>query len=143
MATAAPELANVTGVHLKDHFPDWSPCWSVWINDNVVVKHRFKGGIHAPHNNTLWSGKTIVTGHLHSQKVHPITDYNGTRWGVDTGCMADTYGPQFTDYMEDNPRSWRAGFGVFTFEDGELIDPELVRVWDETKVAFRGKLHDA
>jgi hypothetical protein len=33
------------------------------------IKHRFKGGMHAPQNNTLWAGVTMVTGHLHSQKV--------------------------------------------------------------------------
>lgn len=141
VATAAPELAKVDGVHLKDHFPEWHPCWSVWINDEVVVKHRFKGGIHAPWNNVKDSGKTIITGHLHSQKCTPFTNYNGTTWGVDTGCMADTFGPQF-EYMEDNPRNWRAGFGVFTFANGELLDPELVRVWDENRVCFRGALID-
>jgi hypothetical protein len=74
LATVAPEFSMVKGVHLKDHFPDWTPCWSVWINDDVVVKHRLKGGLHATHNNTLWAGRTIITGHLHSQKVTPVTD---------------------------------------------------------------------
>src|SRR3990167_8198528 len=78
LATVAPEFAGVHGVHLKDHFPDWKACWSVWVNDGSVIKHRFKGGIHAAHNNTLWSGRTLVTGHLHSLKVTPHTDYNGT-----------------------------------------------------------------
>ena len=53
LATVAPEYAKVHGVALKDHFPYWEPCWSVKINEDVVIKHRFKGGIHAPHNNTL------------------------------------------------------------------------------------------
>jgi hypothetical protein len=139
LATVAPEFAKVHGTQLKDHFAGWQPCWSLWINDDVVVKHRFKGGMHAPHNNTLWSGKTIVTGHLHSQKVMPISDYSGTRWGVDTGTMAEPYGPQFVNYTEDNAVSWRSGFAVLTFKNGRLADPELVRVTGEGEVCFRGE----
>jgi hypothetical protein len=118
----------------------WKPCWSTWINDDVVVKHRFKGGMHAPQNNTLWSGRTMVTGHLHSAKVQPITDYNGTRYGVDTGCLAETFGEQFRDYTEDNPRNWRSGFCVLTFKGGKLLQPELVLAWDERHVEFRGEV---
>lgn len=139
LATAAPEYANVNGVSLHDHFPVWEPCWSVWINDDVVVKHRFKGGMHAPHNNTLWGGRTVVTGHLHSAKVQPISDYNGTRYGVDAGCLADPDHKAF-DYTEDNPRNWRSGFCVLTFKDGKLLMPELVTVWDDKSVQFRGEI---
>ncbi len=141
LASVAPEYLKVTGVHLKDHFPVWQACWSCWINGSVVVKHRYKGGIHAPGNNTKDAGKTIVTGHLHSQKIYPFDDFNGTRWGVDCGTMADPFGPQF-EYMEDNPRNHRSGFCVLTFVDGELLQPELVRVVRPGVVDFRGKLHD-
>lgn len=139
IATRAPELAKVSGVHLQDHFPLWTPCWSTWIND-VVVKHRFKGGLHAAHNNAVTSGKSIVTGHLHSLKVTPWTDYTGTRFGVDSGCLADTNAKAFTDYTEDNPKNWRAGFVVLTFIDGRLLWPEVVAVFDANHVEFRGKL---
>lgn len=139
LATVAPEYARIHGVHLKDHFNFWEPCWSIWINDVVVVKHRFKGGIHATHNNTLWAGKSTVTGHLHSLKVTPLTDYNGTRFGVDSGTMADPWGPQF-EYMEDNPRNWRAGFIVLTFRDGRLMWPEVCHVIGEDAVEFRGEI---
>lgn len=140
LATHAPEYAKVHGVHLKDHFPSWSACWSAWINDDVVVKHRFKGGIHATHNNTVNAGRSMVTGHLHSQKVTPFTDYNGTRYGVDTGCLANPEGFQFMDYTEDNPKNWRSGFAVLTFIGGKLLMPELVQVWDDDHVQFRGRL---
>lgn len=139
LAAVAPQYAEVHGVHLKDHFPNWEGAWSCWINDSVVVKHRFKGGIHATHNNTLWAGKTVVTGHLHSLKVTPFDDYNGTRFGVDTGCIADPHGPQF-DYNEDNPRNHRSGFIVLTFVKGELLWPEVVAVVDKETVQFRGEL---
>lgn len=138
LATVASEYAKVHGVHLKDHFPRWRPCWSVWINNDTVVKHRFKGGTHATHSNTMWSGKTMVTGHLHSLKVTPLSDYNGTRWGVDSGTLADPYGPQFVNYTEDNSLNWRSGFVVLTFKDGELLWPEVVHVRKEGQVEFRG-----
>lgn len=140
IATVAPEFAKVHGVHLKDHFSMWEPAWSVWLNDDTVIKHRYKGGIHATHNNVVNSGKTIVTGHLHSLKVTPFDDYNGTRWGVDTGTLAEPFGPQFQGYMEDNPRNWRSGFAVLTCVGGKLMWPELVPVVDETHIYFRGEL---
>lgn len=142
LASVAPEYAGVSGMHLKDNFPEWIPCWSCLINDEVMVKHRYKGGIHATHNNTVQSGKSMVTGHLHSLKVTPFSDYNGTRWGVDTGTMADTYGPQFRDYMEDNPRNWRSGFAVLTFHEGKLLWPEVMHVIADGQVEFRGKVYD-
>jgi hypothetical protein len=82
LATVASEYRNIKGIHLADHFPLWEKGWSAWINSDVVCKHRWKGGIHATHNNTVGAGKTMVTGHLHSQKVTPYTDYNGTRYGI-------------------------------------------------------------
>lgn len=140
LATVAPEYARIHGFHLRDHFPDWEPAWSCWINGNVVVKHRYKGGVHATHNNTLSAGMTLVTNHLHSLKVTPYTDYNGTRYGVDTGCLADPDGPQFVDYSEDNPKNHRSGFAVLTFHQGKLLPPELVHVLDREQVCFRGKV---
>ncbi len=139
LATVAPEYAKIHGVHLHDHFPLWRPAWTAWVNDAVTVMHNWKGGVHAPHNNVEKSGKTFVTGHLHSAKVTPYDDYNGRRYGVDTGCIADPYGPQFA-YSGDRPRNHRAGFGVFTFRDGRLMYPELVLQWDETSVEFRGQV---
>lgn len=142
LAAVAPEYGKIHGVHLKDHFPEWEPCWSVWVND-VVVKHRYKGGVHATHNNTKDSGRSMITGHLHSLKVTPWTDYNGTRFGVDCGTMADPFGPQFRDYMEDNPRNWRSGFAIITFHKGKMLWPEVVHVINEDDglVEFRGKVY--
>lgn len=140
LAQHAPEYAKVHGFELKDHFPYWHPCWSVWINNEVVVKHRFKGGIHARHNNAVWAGKTIITGHLHNLGVTPFNDYNGLRWGVDTGMLADPDGMQFKSYTEDNPLNWRSGFIVLTFLEGILQWPEICYVVAEGLVGFRGKL---
>ena len=140
LATIAPEYARMNGFHLKDHFPAWSACWSVFVNDEVVIKHRWKGGTGATRANTLNAGKSMVTGHLHSSKVTPLTDYNGTRYGVDTGCLASPSHPAFTDYTEDSPKDWRSGFVVLTFHNGQLLMPELVQVWDDDHVQFRGKV---
>lgn len=142
LANQAPEYARVHGVHLRDHFPRWQPCWSLFINDCTVIKHRFKGGIHATHNNTLTAGKTMVTGHLHSLKVTPYTDYNGTRYGIDTGTLAsaEPVGPQFVNYLEDNPVNWRSGFVVLTYHKGKLLWPEVCAVVDKNHVQFRGQI---
>jgi len=143
LAVAAPEFRDVSGTRLVHHFPDWEPCWAVSLGGRrgAVIKHRWKGGIHAPHNNTVGAGRTMVTGHLHSQKCTPYTDYNGTRWGVDTGCIAWPGGRQF-GYTEANPLNWRSGFAVLTWAGGELLPPELVTVLDEEKgtVSFRGNV---
>jgi hypothetical protein len=142
LASVAPEYAGVRGMHIKDNFPEWIPCWSAYVNDDVMIKHRWKGGIHATHNNAIGSGKSMVTGHLHSLKVTPYTDYNGTRYGVDTGTLADAHGPQFRNYMEDNPRNWRSGFAVLTFHKGRLLWPEVFHVIDDGLVEFRGKIYE-
>ena len=140
LATVASEYRGISGIHLSDHFPLWEKGWSVWINDSVVCKHRWKGGVHATHNNTVGAGKTMVTGHLHSQKVTPYTDYNGTRYGIDTGCVADPDHKAFTDYTEDGPKNWVSGFAVLKFKDGRLMQPELCSVWDSKSVQFRGEV---
>lgn len=142
IATLTPELAGIHGVHLKDHFPDWEPCWSLWANNSVCIKHRFRNGIHAVYNNTLHSGVTMVTGHLHSLKVIPFTDYHTTRFGVDTGTLATPYSPQFVHYTEANPVNWRAGGAVLTWYNGHLLWPELFHVMDEHHFEFRGKVYE-
>jgi hypothetical protein len=142
LAQNAPEFEGVQGFSLKDRFPAWAPCWSVWINEEVVIKHRLKGGIHATRNNTLNAGKTTFTGHLHQLKVTPLDDYNGTRWGVDTGTLAEPDGPQFVDYTEDGFKDWRSGFAVATFYNGALLWPELCRTLEFGKVDFRGHVID-
>ena len=142
LAANAPQFEHTTGFKLSDHFQKWKKCWSVWLNEKVVVKHRNKGGIHATHNNTIQSGVTMVTGHLHSLKVTPYVDYNGVRYGVDTGTLADIYGPQFENYLEQNPVNWRSGFAILTFVNGVLLIPELVMVHTQNTIQFRGEVID-
>lgn len=132
---------GVAGFTLKDHFPMWKPCWSYWINEDTCIKHRWKGGFGAGRANALNSGVNIVTGHTHNLAVQPITDYNGTRYGVQTGTLADPNSEQFINYTEDNPKDWRSGFSLLSWERGRLMLPELIQVFDDEHVEFRGCLN--
>jgi len=141
LAQHAPQFKEVQGFKLTDHIPDWDFCWAVWPTPKVIIKHRYKGGVHATHNNTVNAGVSVVTGHLHSLKVTPFSDYNGNRFGVDTGTLAETDGPQFT-YAEINPNNHRSGFAVLNFFNGQLLWPELVHKFDEDHIEFRGEVID-
>ena len=143
LATVAPQFKEVQGFTLEEHFPDWTHCMSCLVSDTLMVKHRWKSGIHSTHLHAQQSGISFVTGHLHSLKVNGWTDYTGTRWGVDTGTLAEPFGDQFT-YSENSPRNWRSGFAVLNLIDGRLLMPELCMVSDlgEDYVEWRGELID-
>jgi hypothetical protein len=138
-AQVGTAFEGVQGFNLTDHFPRWKFSTSIMVNDHTMIKHRWHNGIHAVYNNTLKSGTSIVTGHLHSLKVTPWTDYTGTRYGVDTGTMANLDDPAF-EYAEDNSRNWRSGYAVLTFWQGKLMPPELCEVISEGIVYFRGQI---
>jgi hypothetical protein len=141
LAQHAPQFKEVLGFKLTDHITEWEFCWAVWATEQCIIKHRYKGGIHATHNNAVSSGVSMVTGHLHSLKVTPFSDFNGVRYGVDTGTLAEPDGPQFT-YAELNPSNHRSGFAVLNFFNGQLLWPELVHKFDEDMVQFRGEVID-
>jgi hypothetical protein len=139
IANTMPEARGIQGVHLKDHFPGWQPCWRVDINDDIVVRHREYGGEHAGFSNVLKSGVTMVTGHDHRLGVVPYTDYRGTRYGVRTGFMCDSpEDKQFVNYLEARRPNWLAGFAVLSFAQGKLLLPEIVKKWSDNEVEFRG-----
>jgi hypothetical protein len=146
LAIKVPEFRDVPGTSLQDVFPGWRMSWSIgvnWDSQPLMIKHAFRGGIHAVYNNTLRAGISICTGHLHAQLIRPFTDYRGTRYGIDGGTLADIDGPQF-EYTLDNPVDWRSGFVVLTFDKkGRLQPPELVEVQTHGKdqaAFFRGKI---
>lgn len=132
---------GMEGFNLKDYFPLWKFQTSIMVNDDLMIKHRWHNGIHAVYNNVTKSGVSFVSGHLHSLKVTPFSDYKGARYGVDTGTLAPIYGDGFS-YMEDAPRNWRSGGAVLTFYDSKLMPPELFEVIDEDAglVYFRGEV---
>jgi hypothetical protein len=141
LASHTPEFEGVHGFRLDDHLPRWQSSVSIMVNGDCQIKHRWHNGVHATYNNTLKSGVSIVTGHLHSLRVTPWTDLKGTRYGVDTGTLSDPDGPQF-DYTEDSAKNWRPGFVVLTWYQGELLPPEVCQVLDEDRAVFRGQVFD-
>jgi hypothetical protein len=132
---------GLQGFNLKDYFPRWKFQTSIMVNDNLMIKHRWHNGIHAVYNNILKSGVSFCTGHLHSLKITPFSDYAGARYGIDTGTLAPIYDDGFS-YMEDSPRNWRSGGAVLTLYKGKLMPPELFEVIDEDAglVYFRGEV---
>ncbi len=141
LSNVLPQYQSIKGFDLADHMPHWKWFWAIMVNKNCMIKHRWHNGIHAVYNNTLKSGTSFVSGHLHSLKVTPWTDYNGTRYGVDTGTMACVKDSQFL-YAELNPLNWRSGFVVLTFNNGRLMPPEMAEVVneDEGLYYFRGQV---
>lgn len=143
LSSHASALEGVHGGKYDDHVPGWTYAWAWMVNGHTLIKHRLKGGIHATWNNTADAQINTVTGHLHNLRVTPRTTMSpvnsGTIYGVDTGMLADPWGPQFA-YIEQGPRNWRSGFAVLTFVDGVMMPPELVQVVDEGKVFFRGNI---
>jgi hypothetical protein len=143
----AQSYQGVQGFTLKDHFPLWKGCWTYWIENpgtmNTVFRHKWKGSWSGGRNNTLAAGTHVVSGHTHHLSAIQYNDYNTHgRWGVQTGCLADPRGEQFIHYTQDAPTDWTSGFALLTYEQGHLLQPELIRVFDENKglVDFRGKL---
>ena len=141
LSNVLPQYEGVAGFDLAEHTPHWKWFWAIMVNKTCMIKHRWHNGIHAVYNNTLKSGTSFVSGHLHSLKVTPWTDYTGTRYGVDTGTMACVKDNQFL-YAELNPLNWRSGFVVLTFNNGRLMPPEMAEVVneDEGLYYFRGQV---
>ena len=140
LAMHAGEFKGIKGFTLPDHFPDWTFAESIILNDSLFIKHSWHGGIGASRNNTLKSGKSFMTGHLHRLQATPVTDFNGTRYGIEMGTLADPRGPQFF-YTGGNPTDWQQGFAVITVY-GNRIVPEMVEVVNK-KAIFRGKVYES
>lgn len=122
---------------LADHFKDWTFSYAFEIN-GTEVRHRFRAGIHAGWNNALHSGVNMITGHTHQLQVTAMRDRNGSRWGIETGMMADPFGPQF-EYSEGSPSRSQQGFVVVSFSDeGKMLPPELCEMVGGRPV-FRGE----
>jgi len=137
LANLAPEYEGLPGFSLKDHFPRWLFCMSVMVNRNLMIKHRYNNGIHGVYNNTVKAGTSMVTGHLHRLQAIIFSDYTGTRWGIDTGTLAEVDGDHM-GYGEDNPKNHCSGFAVLTIRNGRLIQPEFCAVLDGIAY-FRGQ----
>ena len=142
LSSRVGELEEMTGMTLLDYLPRWRAGWCIHLNNQTdgwtTIRHRpVGGGIHSAYNSTLKAGVSYVHGHLHKLQVTPWADYRGRRYGVDTGTMAEPYGPQF-NYTEAGPVNWASGFAVLTFHKGKLLQPELCVV-EHGEAWFRGK----
>ena len=142
LSSRVGELEELTGMTLLDYLPRWRAGWCIHLNNQTdgwtTIRHRpVAGGIHSAYNSTLKAGVSYVHGHLHKLSVTPWSDYRGRRYGVDTGTMAEPYGPQF-NYTEAGPVNWASGFAVLTFYKGKLLQPELCVV-EHGEAWFRGK----
>lgn len=142
LSSNVPEIEELPGSTLFDYLPSWHATWALHINPKtdgwLSIRHRpVSGGIHASYNSTLRAGVSYVHGHLHKLQVTPWSDYRGRRYGVDTGTLAEPYGPQF-NYTEAGPVNWASGFAVITFVGGKMLQPELCIV-EHGKAWFRGK----
>jgi len=139
LANQASELEEYAG-RLHTRFPEWEFAYAFDVN-GTEIRHRFRSGIHAGWNNALHSGVNVVTGHTHQLQLTAMRDRRGTRWGVETGTMADPKGPQF-EYAEGQPSRAQMGFVVLTFdEEGEMLPPELCEMVRGRPV-FRGNYID-
>ena len=141
LSSRVGELEELTGMTLLDYLPRWRAGWCIHLNNQTdgwtTIRHRpVAGGIHSAYNSTLKAGVSYVHGHLHKLSVTPWSDYRGRRYGVDTGTMAEPYGPQF-NYTEAGPVNWASGFAVLTFYKGKLLQPELCVV-EHGEAWFRG-----
>lgn len=139
LASSAPEFEGMPGFSLKEHFPEWLPCWTLWVNDDTCFCHDWHNGMHAVWNNLLKGQCNYVTGHRHSAEVRAYTNARGqTIWGIDSGTLADALAQHNVDYQRGRHGNHRSGFGVLTWRDGRLLQPELALKYDEDHFEFRG-----
>lgn len=147
LASMVPEYKDMKGIHLKDHFPEWTPAWLVTINEGTLahteIRHREKSGVHASYNNTKESGVTLVTGHDHRADVVPYDDRRGRRYGVRHGMTAESSrDPQFASYLEGRKVNWQSAIAVLTYRNGELLQPELALRRADGVFEFRGEIYN-
>lgn len=139
LAANAPQYEGVSGFHLKDRFPLWTPCWTAWINDETCITHQYHTGMHAIWNNLLKGQCNYVSSHRHTPEVRAYTTAKGTTiYGVDTGTLAEALSDHNRDYQQGRHGNHRSAFAVLTYKDGRLLMPELVQKYDEDHVEFRG-----
>lgn len=128
LAQNANEMADWAG-RFQDRTPGWEYAYSLIINGILEIRHDWHNGIHAGYNNALKSGISCATGHTHAQGVTAYRDRRGTRYGTQLGMLNDPRGPQW-EFTHGRSSQARSGFGVFTFDSGTLLPPELVEEID-------------
>ena len=135
--TKAPELAEMPGMRLEDWAPNWPLSWTVAVNEGtpgmLIVRHRNQSGM--LHLQALRAGTHYAHGHLHRLNDNAAPGFNGVRYSVDCGSLADPNSEGF-DYTEGNiPHI--CGFAVLTYKAGRLLKPEFCYM-HEGSMYFRG-----
>ena len=51
LVNQVPEFQGVSGFSLQERFPEWPMSMSLFVNNNLMIKHRFRNGVHATWNN--------------------------------------------------------------------------------------------
>lgn len=142
LAEKLPELEDISGMSISEHFPGWKFQNAIRVNETQLeIKHRFKSGMYATRLNPLHAGISYCTGHDHNAQIYRVKNLRGTIWGVNTGMMADPWGPAF-EYQENNPSNHESAIGVLTFRDGKLLPPELAIATEPGRMIFRGEVYD-
>lgn len=142
LANMSPETEDLSG-RVEDWFPQWEFAYAATINQGkphvipTEVRHYFRQGIHARHNNVLNAGIHMVTNHTHQLGVTPFNNRTGRLYGVEAGMLNWCDAPQF-EYHQDMPSRANPGFAVLTYDAaGNLLPPELAE-FVHGKVLFRG-----
>lgn len=137
IASVAEHFLDMPYTRLEDWIPAWPLSWTVEINTGgpgmTVIRHRNQAGM--LHLQGQKAGCHYIHGHCHKLGVHRLPTFNGVRYSLDTGSLADPDSDVF-DYAEGAPNHCQ-GFAVLTFKDGKLLPPELVEVVEGTAY-FRG-----
>lgn len=141
LAKHLPQFKGVKGFDFRDHIPKgWEYTMSILVNKNTMFLHMFNSGVHAGYNNVVKSGMSVVCGHTHQLEVKPFSDYNGTRFGIQTGTLATIKNNPLFNYTLNTPLNWQSGFVVLTYINGLLQYPEVCNVNSDGQAVFRGKV---
>jgi len=144
LADVAPQLKGMPGTTIDEILgPKWTHQFAMCFNDALVVKHRIRGGIHARRNNAIAGMVSICTGHTHRLGITYVDSYAGRIYSMETGTLSQVDSPAFS-YLEDNPRDWQSGFGIWHIDpDGPggkpLLHPEVVEVKLDGTAFYGGK----
>lgn len=146
LSNKVPEIEGLLGTRLSDHFSErWQHSTTLEINSDCAVKHNWGSSQHAAFTNVMKSGKSCITSHTHRLLVRPYTDWTGTRYGAETGTLANSASALF-EYCDGNPQDWQSGFLLLSWAGGQLMMPEPIPVVYEDarpgfgQIWFRGQV---
>ena len=133
MAMNAPATEGLPGTKLEDYIPSWPLSWTVQLNGNTILRHRHLGGM--LHLQAQKAGCHFVHGHLHKLGCMVTPQYDGFKYSIDAGSLADPKSDAF-DYAEDGV-PFVQGFAVLKYENYKLLWPEFCYIQNGTAY-FRG-----